>query len=456
MYSGESPPRPDPALADDPVRLLQELVRFDTTNPPGRERACIQWIETLLSDAGFDTRTFATDSARPNLYAELPGENEAPPLLLYGHVDVVPVDRELWTRPPFAGLVEDGFVWGRGTLDMKGGLAMMLSVAIRAARGELTPAGDLQILILSDEERGGMAGASHVTEAHPELFERTEYALGEFGGFSMSIGGQRFYPIQVSEKLSCVAELTFTGPGGHASLPHSGGALEDLARAVVAIETYESPVRPSAVGELMVESMAAELPDELAQTLRGVLDPDTVTASLAELGDDGLVFEPAVRNTINPTLVDVGTAVNVIPSQATLSIDCRLVPGQTAAAIRAEIGDAIPDDITYTCETTVYGPSVDDPDLGLFSFLESIITDADPDSAAVPFLLFASTDARHLFGVDVQSYGFIPMRLPPEFDFFRLIHAPDERIPVDTVTFGVETLAEVVERYGPDVIREYE
>lgn len=456
MYQGNSLPPPDPALADNPVRLLQELIRFDTSNPPGQELECIQWIEKLLSNAGIETDTFATDPARPNLFAEIPGGDEMPPILLYGHVDVVPVNRELWTRPPFAGIVEDGFIWGRGALDMKCGVAMMLSVAVRVARGELNPAGNLQILFLSDEESGGMAGAGYITKSHQELFERTEYAIGEFGGFSMSIGSERFYPIQVSEKLSCVAELTFTGSGGHASLPHSGNALEDLARAVIAIESYETPIRSSYIGELMVESVAAELDDDLANTVRGVLDPERATASLAALGDNGMLFEPVVRNMINSTLADAGSAVNVIPSQAKLSLDCRIIPGQTEATIRTEIQDAIPNDITYTCETTVYGPSMDKPDLGLFDLLQSVMRDADPDSTAVPFLLFASTDARHLYDVDVQSYGFIPMRLPLEFDFLRHIHAPDERIPVDCVTFGTETLAEIIKRYGPDVIQTYE
>ncbi len=172
-----------PDIHERPVELLQSLIRFDTTNPPGNEAECIAYIDKLLTDAGFETVTVAKDPGRPNLIARLMGRGEAPPLLLYGHVDVVTTAGQRWTRPPFGGEVADGFVWGRGAIDMKGGLAMYLSAFMRAKAEGLTPAGDVLLAALSDEEAGGDFGARYLVESHAGLFEGVRYAVGEIGGF---------------------------------------------------------------------------------------------------------------------------------------------------------------------------------------------------------------------------------------------------------------------------------
>ena len=211
-----------------PVELLQKFVRFDTTNPPGNETECIAFIDGLLKDAGFDTTFIAKTPQRPNLITRLNGRGEAPPLLLYGHVDVVTTANQQWIYPPFEGKIIDDYVWGRGTLDMKGGVAMMLSAFLRAKADGLKPAGDIVLLILSDEEAGGDFGAKYLVEEHASIFEGIRYALGEFGGFTLHIGGKRFYPIQVAEKQICWMKPTVRGRGGHGSLPVRGGAMAKL------------------------------------------------------------------------------------------------------------------------------------------------------------------------------------------------------------------------------------
>src|SRR5438270_4860698 len=202
----------------DVVELLGDLLRFDTTNPPGNEAACIAHVQRLVEEAGVETRIVAKDDARPNLIARVRGTGDAPPLLLYGHVDVVTTAGQQWARPPFGGELVDGWLWGRGALDMKGGVAMLVDAFLRAARGELQPRGDVILAVLSDEENGGDFGARFLAEEHAELFDGVRHALGEFGGASIHLGGRSFYPIQVAEKQVCWLRGTVRGPGGHAAL----------------------------------------------------------------------------------------------------------------------------------------------------------------------------------------------------------------------------------------------
>ncbi|MDH5636636.1 MAG: M20/M25/M40 family metallo-hydrolase, partial [Candidatus Bathyarchaeota archaeon] len=175
-------------IYERPAELLQNLIRFDTTNPPGSEAECVAYINRLLTDAGFKTTLLAKDANRPNLIARLKGQGTAAPFLLYGHVDVVTTANQKWTHPPFEGKVEDGYIWGRGALDMKGGVAMMLAAFLRAKAENLNPAGDVVLAILSDEEGGGEYGAKYLVDNQAKQFEGIRYAIGEFGGFSTHFG----------------------------------------------------------------------------------------------------------------------------------------------------------------------------------------------------------------------------------------------------------------------------
>src|SRR5579859_628905 len=207
----------DPAGPDQhPVALLQRLIQFDTTNPPGDEAACIAYINNLLVEAGIETTLLARDPSRLNLLARLPGRGQAPPLLLQGHVDVVTTAHQTWQYPPFEGRLVDDYIWGRGALDMKGGVAMMIAAVLRAKAEHRVPPGDVLLLLVSDEEAFGEYGARYLVEEHAGLFAGVRYALGEFGGFTLHLGGRRFYPIQVAEKQHCRVLATVRGPGGHA------------------------------------------------------------------------------------------------------------------------------------------------------------------------------------------------------------------------------------------------
>jgi acetylornithine deacetylase/succinyl-diaminopimelate desuccinylase-like protein len=426
--------------------LLQRLLRFDTTNPPGSERGCLEWLAGLLQDAGLETTFVAADRARPNLVARLRGSGAAPPLLLQGHVDVVPTAGQQWAHPPFAGEIVDGYVWGRGALDMKGGVAMFVAAALRAAATELPLAGDVLLALVSDEEAGGDVGAAYLVRERPELLAGVRYALGEFGGFSLELGGRRFYPIQVSEKQPCWLRATVRGPAGHGALPMRGGAMARLARLLRVLDRRRLPVHVTPVTRGMIEQVAGELPAPVGMVLRRLLDPRLSDRVLDLLGDRGRVFEPLLHHTVNATIVRGGEKINVIPSEASVELDGRLLPGFTATDLIAELHALLGSDVEFEVLRHEQGPS--EPDLGLYDLLAGVLREADPSGTPIPLLLAAFTDARHFCRLGIQTYGFMPMQLPPEMRFMDLIHAADERLPVDAVRFGTDAVFKVLQRYG--------
>ena len=426
------------------VELLQELIRFDTTNPPGNERACIEFIRAQLEDAGCETQVYATDPERPNLVSRIAG-GPAPPLLLQGHVDVVTTGGQSWTRPPFEGLIEDGYLWGRGALDMKGGVAMLVNAFLRAKREHVELPGDLVLVVLSDEEAGGDLGARFLAQEHPELFEGMRYALGEFGGASLHLGGRRFYPIQVAEKQICWLKATVRGPGGHGAMVQRGGTLARLGRLLSDLDRKRLPVHVTPVVRDFVERVAAELPRKEALVLRSLLKPRFTDTALRLLGERGATLEPMLRNTVNATIVRGGAKINVVPSAIELELDGRALPGFGPDELIAEVQALVGEDVELELVRHDPGPAA--PDLGLFETLAGVIRELDPEGIPVPLLQIGVTDGRFFSRVGVQTYGFLPMRLPDDFRFEKLIHAADERIPVEALEFGAEAVWRAIQRF---------
>jgi acetylornithine deacetylase/succinyl-diaminopimelate desuccinylase-like protein len=426
------------------TEVLQELIRFDTTNPPGNEAACIEFIRGQLDEAGCETRIYAKDPARPNLVSRLPG-GSAPPLLLQGHVDVVTTAGQTWTHPPFEARLEDGYVWGRGALDMKAGVAMLVHAFLRARRENVQLPGDLVLVVLSDEEGGGDLGARYLVEEQPELFAGMRYALGEFGGFTLHIGGKRFYPIQVAEKQICWLRAVVRGPGGHGAMVNRGGTVARLGRLLSDLDRKRLPVHVTPVAREFVERIAAELPRKEATVLRSLLKPRLTDTALRLLGERGRTMEPMLRNTVNATIVRGGEKINVVPSEIELELDGRALPGFSPDELFAEVQALVGDDIEIELVRHDPGPSA--PDLGLFESLAGIIRELDPEGIPVPLLQIGVTDGRFFSRAGVQTYGFLPMRLPEGFQFAKLIHAADERIPVDALEFGAEAVWRAVQRF---------
>ena len=426
------------------TELLRELIRFDTTNPPGNESACIEFVRAQLEDAGCETRIYAKDPARPNLVSRLSG-GSAPPLLLQGHVDVVTTAGQAWTYPPFEARLEDGYVWGRGALDMKAGVAMLVHAFLRARRENAALPGDVVLVVLSDEEAGGDLGARYLVEEQPELFAGMRYALGEFGGSSLDLGGKRFYPIQVAEKQICWLKAVVRGPGGHGAMVNRGGTVARLGKLLSDLDRKRMPVHVTPIVREFVDRLAAELPRKEATVLRMLLKPRLTDTALRLLGDRGTTLEPMFRNTVNATIVRGGDKINVVPSAIELELDGRALPGFTPDELIAEVQALVGRDIEL--ELVRHDPGPAEPDLGLFDTLAGVIRELDPDGIPVPLLQIGVTDGRFFSRAGVQTYGFLPMRLPPDFQFAKLIHAADERIPVDALEFGAEAVWRAVQRF---------
>lgn len=428
----------------NPVELLQELIRFDTTNPPGNEAACVDLIKGLVEEAGVATELYASNPARPNLVARLPGKANGRPLLLQGHVDVVTTAGQAWTRPPFGGELVDGFVWGRGAADMKGGVAMLVSAFLRAARGDIEPPGDLLLVVLADEEGGGDLGAKFLVEEHPRLFDGIRHGLGEFGGFTMELGGRRFYPIQVAERQICWLKATIRGAGGHGAMINRGGTMARLGRFLTDLDSARLPVHVTPVASEMLERIAAELPEPHSEQMRSLLRPELTDQVLAGLGPRARTIEPLLRNTVTATIVRAGEKINVVPTEIEVELDGRALPGFDPDHLIGELQAAVGDDIELQLVRHDPGPS--EPDLELFETLAGVLRELEPEATPIPLLQIGVTDARFFSRLGIQTYGFLPMRLPEGFDFLPLIHAADERVPAEAIEFGVEAISRALER----------
>ena len=440
-----STPSPESVYLD-PVALTQRLVRFDTTNPPGNEGECIAHIKALLDGAGIQNQIFAKTPGRPNLIARLPGDGSAAPLLLQGHVDVVPADPAGWQQPPFGGDLVDGYLWGRGSLDMKGGIAMMLYAVTRAKADGMTPAGDIVLALVCDEESGGNQGARYLVEEHPEQFQGIRYAIGEFGGFSFNLGRRRFYPIMVAGKQVCHLRVTFKGAGGHASLTQRDNPMTALARFLQQVQSHQLPTHVTPEARMMFQAIGRHLAPPARIGMAALLNPRFTALALRLLGARGRTFGPLFRNTVNPTLVRGGEQINVVPSEVSVDLDGRLLPNIGPEQLVSELTEITGTDATI--EVLSHDPGPERPDLGLFDTLSSVLKESDPEGIPVPMLMPAATDGRLFARLGIQTYGFLPMLLPKSLDFAAAVHGPNERVPVDAINFGAGALYRLLQRYG--------
>lgn len=428
-----------------PAELLQKLIGYDTTNPPGNEAQLIAYLQSLFNQVGLETKILAKNDKRPNLYVRFPGRGEAPPLLMYGHVDVVTTAGQQWAHPPFEGRLIDGYVWGRGAVDMKGPIAIMVSAILQAKMKGFVPAGDILFIAQADEEARSEYGAKFLVTEHKELFNGVRYALGEFGGFSFYISGRKFFLIQVAEKQVCWMKTTLHGPAGHAALPARDAAMGKLGKILMALENRRLPVHITPPVRMMVESLSRGLPFPQGFLFRQLLTPVFTNSIIRLMGETGRLFSALSHNTVNATIVRGGNKVNVIPGEITLELDGRLLPGFTPQDMFKELYQIIGKDVEL--ELVQYDPGREDVDLGLFGFLSGVLKEIDPTGLPVPYVLTGVTDACFFDRLGIQSYGFTPMNLPPGFDFFNVVHAANERIPVDALDFGVRSMLKVIEKY---------
>jgi acetylornithine deacetylase/succinyl-diaminopimelate desuccinylase-like protein len=426
------------------VELTRDLIRLDTTNPPGEEHLAVELVERLLRNANIDCERYESEPGRPNLVARVKGRGDAPPLLLQGHVDVVTTVNQDWRHRPFGGDIIDGYLWGRGALDMKSGVAMMVGAVLRAqARGGA--AGDLVLAVLADEEAGGIYGARWLVDAHPELFTGIRHAIGESGGVALHVGGRRFYPIMVSEKRGCQMLVTLRGAGGHGSVPAHGGAMAKLGDLLTRLDAGRLPVHVTTPVRHQLEGMRDALDEPLKSRIGALLDPARTDAALAELGALSRGLDAALHNTVNATIVSGGLKINVIPSEVQVQLDGRLLPGYGPEDMLRELRAVVGPEPEI--EVILVGPAQPEVDLSQFDLFASVLKEADSGCVPVPSLVTGGTDARHFARLGIRTYGFLPLNIPPDFNSSPTIHAADERVPVSALEFGAECVYEAAIRY---------
>ncbi len=426
------------ALAEDEaVTLVSELIRIDTTNTgdPATvvgERKAAEWVAEKLGEVGYET-TYVESGAkgRGNVVARLAGADPSRgALLVHGHLDVVPADASEWSVHPFSGAVQDGYVWGRGAVDMKDMVGMTLALARHFKRNNIVPPRDIVFAFLADEEAGGLFGAKWLVDHRPELFEGVTEAISEVGGFSITLKDDvRAYLVETAEKGIRWLKLRVKGTAGHGSMIHRDNAVAKLAAAVTKLDQHQWPliIRPS-VREFLdgvTEITGLDFPD------------DDVEGSLGKLGALSRMIGATLRDTANPTMLTAGYKANVIPSTAEATVDCRILPGREEAFDR-ELAELLGPDVEREwiglppVETTFDGALVD--------AMTASITAEDPGARVLPYMLSGGTDAKSFQQLGIRNFGFAPLRLPADLDFSGLFHGVDERVPVDALKFGVRVL----------------
>ena len=432
-----------------PAELLQNLIRFNTTNPPGNEKECIAYINRLLNTAGIETTLLARDPERPNLLARLSGQGKAPPLLLFGHVDVVTTEKQTWQHEPFEGRIIGDDIWGRGALDMKGGVAMMLAAFLRTRADGFTPPGEVILNILSDEECGGEYGAKYLVENYAAQYTGVRYALGEFGGFNFNIGKKKFYPIMVAEKQPCYIEIILRGPSGHPTATFHRGAMAKLGRVLQRIENKRLPVHLTPAARQMIRTMSGNLPFPANLVTRQLLNEKIAGGLLTILGKQFEQLEPMLHNSVNAVAISGADNPRMIPDKISLYLRFNVLPGFTPDDAIAELRPIVGPDIGINVmDYPFYRSTSAEPDMGLFATLAGILREADPEGIPAPLLLPATTDGRFFSRLGIQTYGFMPMNLPADFNFWQTMHAADERVPVASLAFGTDAIYKVIQRFG--------
>ncbi len=437
------------------VALLQELLRIPTVNRgdgsegDGNERPAAELLAERLRAAKLEPKLFEKVKGRTSVVARLKGTGEKPPILLNAHLDVVEANPSKWTHPPFAGEIHDGYLWGRGAIDMKNMAAMSAHVlcllAERVGPGKLPR--DVIFAGVADEEAGCANGSLFLVDDHADEV-RAEYTLGEIGAFSLDLFGRRFYPIQTAEKGVCWVRATFEGEPGHGSMPNPESAVIKLGEALRKLGKKRLPQHPTAAVQKFIGALAKELPAPQRNVMKRLTTPQVASLIL-----DYLIRDPGQRrtfgailsNTATPTVVRAGSKVNVIPGVATVDIDGRTLPGQTDETflqeLRAVLGDGAKLEVLRSL------PPIEVSDATpMFANLAETLRRHDPLALPIPFVIPGFTDAKAYARLGSKCYGFSPIRFDrgADISFSRMYHGHDERVPVAGLAWGTEVLFDAI------------
>ena len=426
---------------DEVVGICRELIRIDTSNPgdhsgPG-ERKAAEHVAALLAEVGLEPELLESHPKRTSVVARIDGQDRSRPgLLVHGHLDVVPAHAPDWRHDPFSGEIADGCVWGRGAIDMKDMDAMMVAVVRQRLREGRRPARDVVLTFTADEEAGGAWGARWLVDNHPDLFEGVTEAVGEVGGFSLTLGRQRLYLLQAAEKGLAWMRLIARGTAGHGSMIQPDNAVTELAEAVGRLGRHEWPVS-------LLPSVRAFL-EGAAEALGIEFTPNDPGPLLGKIGAVSRVIGATLRNTVNPTVLKAGYKVNTVPQTAIAEVDGRFLPGyeeEFYAELDRVLGPGVTRELIHTdiaLETT--------PDGALYDAMTSALVAEDPEAKVIPYCFSGGTDAKSFSRLGLRCFGFTPLRLPPDLDFSGMFHGIDERVPVEGLRFGVRVLDRFLDR----------
>nr|WP_161896455.1 M20/M25/M40 family metallo-hydrolase [Gordonia spumicola] len=433
-----------PQATEEVVDLVSRLIQFDTSNTGVSETTvgeadCARWVADRLQEVGYATEYVESGMpGRGNVFARLAGSDPTRgALLVHVHLDVVPAQAEDWSVHPFSGAVRDGFVWGRGAVDMKDMAGMVLALARQFKRDGTVPPRDIVFAFLADEEAGGTWGSHWLVEHRPDLFEGVTEAVGEVGGFSLTVDRpdgtvRRLYLVETAEKGLSWMRLTCDATAGHGSFLHTDNAVTEIAAAVARIGAHKFPL-------VMTESVAQFL-TALSEETGLDFSPETpdLETALFKIGNLARIIGATLRDTANPTMLSAGYKANVIPQQAEAVIDCRVLPGRQKE-FEATIDELIGPNVTRewithldAYETTFDGDLVD--------AMNDAVVAHDADGRTVPYMLSGGTDAKAFAKLGIRCFGFAPLQLPPDLDFAALFHGVDERVPVESIVFGTRVL----------------
>ncbi|MFJ9728926.1 M20/M25/M40 family metallo-hydrolase [Streptomyces sp. NPDC101209] len=425
----------DQQALDEVVRFTSDLIRIDTSNRGGgdcRERPAAEYAAEQLAGAGLEPVLLERTEGRTNVVARVAGSDpSADALLLHGHLDVVPARAEDWSVPPFSGEIRDGVVWGRGAVDMKNMDAMILAVVRQWAREGVRPRRDVVVAFTADEEDSARDGSGFLADEHPGLFEGCTEGVSESGAFTFHDGGGRqLYPIAAGERGTGWLKLTARGRAGHGSKVNGENAVTRLAAAVTRIGEHEWPLRPTPTVQAALTELAA---------LYGVDGGlDDVDALLRKLGPAAKLVEATVRNSANPTMLDAGYKVNVIPGEAVAYVDGRYLPGGEDE-FRATLDRLTGPDVDWEYhhrEVALQAP-LDSP---TYARMRAAVEEFAPEGHVVPYCMSGGTDAKQFSRLGITGYGFTPLKLPEGYDYQAMFHGVDERVPVEALHFGVRVL----------------
>jgi len=426
----------DYALAEeDCITLCQEMIRIPSVNygeGKGDERAMAEYVAAKLLEVGITSELIESAPNRVNVVAKIPGSDPSRPgLVVHGHLDVVPANAADWSVDPFAGEIRDGFIWGRGAVDMKNMDAMILATVRSWARTGYVPPRNILLVFFADEEAGSVFGSRWLVKHRPELFDGYSEAVSEVGGFSVTItGGHRLYLIEGAQKGIRWMKLTAKGDAGHGSFINHSNAVTKLGEVVARIGSYEWPQRETKIGGIFFRKIA-ELTGES-------YDAGNVRPLLRHIGTAARMLGATIQNTANPTMLEAGYKANVIPQTASAVIDGRFLPGfedELVETIKELAGPDVEVELLVhdiALEVDFAGPLVD-------AMRNAILTE-DPEGIPVPYVMSGGTDNKALSDLGIVGYGFSPVKLPEDVDFFPMFHGVDERVPIDGLRFGVRVL----------------